>query len=234
MLILAMDTSTTAITVGLLGDGVRVGASVLDPRGHAEHLAPLVTRVLDEAGRRADDVTDVVVGTGPGPFTGLRVGMVTGLVFAHARGLAVHGVCSLDAVARDAARQLGGHGQPGGEHPGAQHPGSDELLVATDARRKEVYWARYRVEGQSVHALSDPAVDRPADLPEDVRTLPTAGRGPSLYPELFPNPVPVLDVDALTLADIAAARLAAGEPMPVEPRYLRRPDALTTVERGRQ
>jgi len=216
MRLLAIDTSTSAITVSAHGGPDWATASVLDARAHAEHVAPLVERVLGQAGLTPADITDVVVGNGPGPFTGLRVGMVTGLVFAHARGIPVHGVCSLDALAQDAAEQVGG----------------GEFVVATDARRKEVYWARYAGGPGSVRRLTDPAVDRPADLPEEVRRLPTAGRGPVLYPDLFARPVAVLDVSAGSLGRLAEERLAAGEVLPVEPMYLRRPDALTTAERG--
>lgn len=217
MLLLALDTSTTAITVALRGPDVSADASVLNARGHSERLAPLVVEVLAQAGRSADDVTDVVVGTGPGPFTGLRVGIVTGLVFAHARGLAVHGVCSLDALAVDGAAQVR----------------DGEFLVATDARRKEVYWARYLAVDGIPRALTEPAVDRPGELAADLRSLPTAGRGPVLFPELFPAPLAPLDVRAGSLAELALTRLADGVAMPVEPLYLRRPDALTTAERVR-
>lgn len=217
MLLLALDTSTTAITVALRGPGTSAEVSVLDARGHSERLAPLVLDVLAQAGRSAEEVTDVVVGTGPGPFTGLRVGIVTGLVFGHARGLPVHGICSLDALAVDAASQVR----------------DGEFLVATDARRKEVYWARYLAVDGIPQALSEPAVDRPAELSADLRALPTAGRGPALFPDLFPEPLALLDVQAGSLAELALRRLADGVPMPVEPLYLRRPDALTTAERGR-
>jgi tRNA threonylcarbamoyl adenosine modification protein YeaZ len=216
MLLLAIDTSTSAITVCLHDGEKPVTATVLDARAHAEHVAPLIERVLAETGHAPTDVTDVVVGTGPGPFTGLRVGIVSGLVFAHARGIPVHGVVSLDALARQAA-DAGVEG---------------DLLVATDARRKEVYWARYAVGAGRATRVTDPAVDRPADLPADVRALPTAGRGPVLYPELFTQPVDVLDVDASALAAEGIEGIAAGRPMPVEPLYLRRPDALTTAERA--
>lgn len=215
MLLLAIDTSTSAISVALRGNDIRTGASVLHARGHTEHLAPLIERCLADAGVTAADVTDVVVGNGPGPFTGLRVGIVTGLVFAHARGIPVHGVCSLDAIAHEAAALVG----------------DGELLVATDARRKEVYWGRYAVAEGIATRLTDPAVDRPGDLPDSLRAHPTAGRGPVLYPDLFPAPVEVLDVSADALASVALARLEAGEELPVEPQYLRRPDALTTAER---
>lgn len=216
MLLLAIDTSTSAISVALAGDGVEESATVLDARAHTEHVAPLVSRCLAAADRQPADVTDVVVGTGPGPFTGLRVGIVTGVVFGHARQVPVHGVCSLDALAADAAAELG----------------EGELLVATDARRKEVYWARYSCGPDGARRLTEPAVDRPADLTSEVRGLPTAGRGPLLFPELFPRPLPVLDVRASALAALAIDRLQHGVPMPVEPLYLRRPDALTTAERA--
>jgi tRNA threonylcarbamoyladenosine biosynthesis protein TsaB len=217
MLLLAIDTSTSAITVALIAEGEAAAATVLDARGHTEHLAPLIAEVLASSDHTAADVTDVAVGTGPGPFTGLRVGIVTALVFAHARGVPVHGVCSLDALALDVAVQVG----------------EGEFLVATDARRKEVYWARYAAHGGTPRRLSEPAVDRPSDLPAELRSLPTGGRGPLLFPELFPFVVPVHDVQATSLAAVAVQRLDAGVAMPVEPLYLRRPDALTTAERGR-
>jgi tRNA threonylcarbamoyladenosine biosynthesis protein TsaB len=216
MLLLAIDTSTSAITVALHGEGVATSAEVVDARGHTEQLAPLIQTCLRSAGRTPSDVTDVVVGTGPGPFTGLRVGIATGLVFGHARGIPVHGVCSLDALAADAAAEVG----------------RGEFLVATDARRKEVYWARYAADGAAVRRLTEPAVDRPADLPEAVRALPTAGRGPRLFPALFPAALDLLDVRAQILATVALDRLERGLPMPVDPLYLRRPDALTTAERA--
>ena len=216
MLLLAIDTATSAITVALHGEEVSTAAAVLDARGHAEHVAPLIERCLATAGRTPSDVTDVVVGNGPGPFTGLRVGIVTGLVFAHARGIPVHGVCSLDALAFDVAAQRG----------------EGEFLVATDARRKEVYWARYAASAGHATRLTEPAVVLPADLSEAARRLPTAGRGPLLYPDLFPAPVPIHDVQASSLAVVALQRLRDGVAMPVEPLYLRRPDALTTAERA--
>ena len=215
MRLLAMDTSTSAITAAVLDVGdeptVLASRSVLDARRHTELLAPILLEVLAESGTAASDITHVADGTGPGPFTGLRVGLVTARTFAHARGITVHGVCSLDALAAAAARS--GH--------------EGDLLVATDARRKEVYWARYRCDGSRAERLSDPAVDKPADLPAEVRDLPTVGRGPVLYPELLAHPLAgeVLDVDAGVLAALATDRITAGADMPVEPLYLRRPDA---------
>lgn len=211
MLLLALDTSTSAITVAL-HDGARVlaEATTLDARAHGERLAPGIREVLEAAGATPGELTHVVCGLGPGPFTGLRVGIVTARVLALVTGAALHGVCSLDALA--AAGPEG------------------EVLVATDARRKEVYWARYAVSPGSVRALGAPAVTKPAELAPQVRALPTVGRGPVLYPGLFPAPVGVLDVSAAALADLAVARLAAGEALADrEPLYLRRPDAAPNV-----
>lgn len=220
--VLSIDTSTSVSVAVSVGSRWAFGGSD-DPRGHTESVAPLMRDLMASAGVAPSDVTEVVVGNGPGPFTGLRVGIVSGLVFGHARGIPVHGVCSLDALAQQAVQEVGG----------------GEFLVATDARRKEVYWARYRVdldqpEEDRAVRLTDPAVARPADVPEEDRMLPTAGRGPVLYPELFPRPVEVLDVSAGLLGGIALQRLAAGLELPVEPLYLRRPDALTTAERAKR
>jgi tRNA threonylcarbamoyladenosine biosynthesis protein TsaB len=211
VLLLALDTSTSAITVALHdGASVLAEASTLDARAHGERLAPGIREVLAEAGATPGELTHVVCGLGPGPFTGLRVGIVTARVLAMVTGAALHGVCSLDALA--AAGPEG------------------EVLVATDARRKEVYWARYAVSPGSVRALSAPAVAKPTDLAPELRALPTLGRGPVLYPGLFAAPVEVLDVSAAALASLAVTRLAAGEALADrDPLYLRRPDAAPNV-----
>lgn len=229
MLILGIDTSTSAISVAI-GDGDSVVARHrLDAMGHSEHLAPLIAELLRAKGVRPADLTGIVVGNGPGPFTGLRVGIVTGLTMGLALEVPVFGLCSLDALAEAALAQ------------GLVPEGSD-LLVATDARRKEVYWARYRhAEGAadapgSVHGelvrVEGPAVAKAADLPESVRALPVVGRGAQLYAEWLPHAVgDLLDVDASFLVAAATRGLESGRSMPVEPLYLRRPDALTTAQR---
>jgi tRNA threonylcarbamoyladenosine biosynthesis protein TsaB len=216
---LAIDTSTSMVGAALLGDGSDpFTARAEGPRAQTELLAPLVEQVLARAGAGASDLTDVAVGTGPGPFTGLRVGMVTAVTMGHALGIPVYGVCSLDVLAEQAAARTGG-----------------DLLVATDARRREVYWARYVASDGHARRTTDPAVDRPADLPAEVRALPTAGRGPVLYPEVLTAGLgepELLDVDPAELGLLALRRLDEGVEMPVEPLYLRRPDALTTAERA--
>lgn len=222
---LAIDTATSLVGAAVLtGDGSEpVVRTAEGPRAQTELLAPLVREVLEAAGATPADLTDIAVGTGPGPFTGLRVGLVTAVTMGYALGVPVHGVCSLDVLAEQA--WTGGVG---------------DLLVATDARRREVYWARYTGAGDAegdgvagaVLRVAGPSVDRPAELAPDLRALPTAGRGPVLYPDLFPSPLGPLDVDPGVLGRVASRRLAAGEAMPVEPLYLRRPDALTTAERA--
>ena len=221
MLLLAIDTSTSAIAVAL-HDGQRVLAerSTIDARHHTEHVAPSITAVLEDAGRTAGDVTTVAVGVGPGPFTGLRVGMVTATVFGHARGIPVHGVCSLDALAHEAVATGAVQG---------------EFVVATDARRKEVYWARYAAEAADgaprARRLTDPAVDYPATVSEQLGGAPVVGRGALLYPDLLGAQTGPLDVSAGHLAAVALKALDEGIALPVEPLYLRRPDAAPSHPR---
>ena len=196
MLLLAIDTSTSAITVAVHdGASVLAESSTIDARRHGEHLAPAIVAVLQEAGRTAADVTSVVAGLGPGPFTGLRVGLVTARTFALARGIPVLGLCSLDALAHQAWRE------------GAVAAGQS-LVVATDARRKEVYWSRFEVTPEGATRVTDPQVSTPAALAELLDGAPVVGRGGLLYPELLPGRVGPLDVNAGYLADLAVA--AAG------------------------
>ncbi|EGG46565.1 glycoprotease [Streptomyces griseoaurantiacus M045] len=189
------------------GTSVLASSNQVDARRHGELLLPAVDRVLAEAGTRLDAVTGVVVGVGPGPYTGLRVGLMTADTFGLALGVPVHGLCTLDALAYEAAgTDLGG-----------------PFVVATDARRKEVYWARYEDPRTRV---TEPAVDRPADLAEAVAGLPAVGAGAALYPDAFPDVRGPEHVSAAALAALAAERLAAGaELLPPRPLYLRRPDA---------
>src|ERR1700756_2256439 len=143
-LILVIDTATPAVTAGVVrfdGSSCAVLAErvTVDARAHAERLTPNVLAALDEAALTMADLGAVVVGCGPGPFTGLRVGMATAAAYGHALGIPVYGVCSLDAI--------------GGETPRGKQ-------VVPDARRREVYWARYR-DGIRT---GGPAVDAPASV----------------------------------------------------------------------
>jgi tRNA threonylcarbamoyladenosine biosynthesis protein TsaB len=206
VLILAFDTATPAVTVAV-HDGSEVVAceSAVDARRHGELLAPGIATVLNKAGAQPADVTAVAVGTGPGPYTGLRVGLVTARVLGSALGVPVDGVCTLDIIAAEARQAAGGA----------------EFIVATDARRREVYWARYAASGQR---LSEPQVSLPDLVPTG---LPVAGEGPVLHPGL--GSAGIIEPrypSAAQLAQISAAHVAGGEPPgPVEALYLRRPDA---------
>lgn len=206
MLLLALDTATPAVTVALHdGSSVVAASSQVDARRHGELLLPAVDRVLAEAGRRLDAVTGIVVGVGPGPYTGLRVGLMTADTFGLALGVPVHGMCTLDGLAYESGIEGG------------------PFVVATDARRKEVYWARY---ADPRTRLTEAAVDRPADIADEVAGLPAVGAGAVLYPETFPDARAPEHVSAASLAALAAEKLAAGEELPApRPLYLRRPDA---------
>ncbi|MFG2649963.1 tRNA (adenosine(37)-N6)-threonylcarbamoyltransferase complex dimerization subunit type 1 TsaB [Streptomyces sp. NPDC048436] len=206
MLLLALDTATPAVTVALHdGSSVVAASSQVDARRHGELLLPAVDRVLADAGLRLDAVTGIVVGVGPGPYTGLRVGLMTADTFGLALGVPVHGVCTLDGLAHESGIEGG------------------PFVVATDARRKEVYWARY---ADARTRLTEAAVDRPADIADEVAGLPAVGAGALLYPETFPDARAPEHVSAASLASIAAEKLAAGEELLApRPLYLRRPDA---------
>jgi tRNA threonylcarbamoyl adenosine modification protein YeaZ len=223
VLLLAIDTATSAITVALHdGETVLAESSTLDARRHAEYLAPGVARVLEKAGRAPADVTAVVAGTGPGPFTGLRIGLVTARTFAFARGIPVFGVCSLDALAHQAWLD---------EAPDDVAAGGPRI-VATDARRKEVYWARYDFTADGAVRHGEPSVAKADVIADEVAGVPVIGRGAILYADSFGPRVGPLDVSAGALADLAARRLAAGEDLPAaEPMYLRRPDTMAPAPR---
>jgi tRNA threonylcarbamoyladenosine biosynthesis protein TsaB len=210
VLVLGLDTATPAVSAAL-HDGQRVisQACTVDARRHSELLAPMIAKVMADAGASRGDLTDIAVGVGPGPYTGLRVGVVTARVLGSVLGLPVHGVCSLDVIA-------------------AAVPGRREFLVATDARRHEVYWARYDAAGRRVDG---PHVGRASSI-EGAAELVVAGTGGQLYPEAFGEVTGPAYPDARTLCAIVAGRLA-GAPQPrmqplllaPEPLYLRRPDA---------
>lgn len=211
MLLLAFDTATPAVTAALLdteSGRVLAAADQVDARRHGELLLPAVDEVLRGAALGKEAVDAIVVGTGPGPYTGLRVGLATAVTLGLALDVPVHGVCTLDGIAR-AARDQGLTGP---------------FTVATDARRKEVYWASYDAAGTRTDG---PWVDRPADIAERVAGVPAVGAGALLYPAVFTDTRPEPQhQSAAALAAVAADRMAAGLPLdPPRPLYLRRPDA---------
>ena len=207
MLLLGLDTATPAVTVALHDGGQPLAQLVtVDAHRHAELLAPAVAKVIADAGASQHDLTGIAVGVGPGPYTGLRVGLVTARVLGAALGIPVYGLCTLDIIAADV------------------DAGGREFLVATDARRRELYWARYDGTGRRVVG---PEVSKPALIP--AAGLPAAGEGPMLYPEVLPESLGPAFPAAGTLCRTVAAALATGDQdkklLPPEPLYLRRPDA---------
>jgi len=145
---LAIDTSTSRTSVAIIEDGSILWSGHRD--GATEH-GPALPSLVQE-GIKGFAIDEVVVGMGPGPFTGLRVGIAFAQSFALARGISVRGVCSLDAIAAQVNEK--------------------DFIVTVDARRKEVYWARYK-DGVRV---GEPAVSFPADV-----------AGAPIHPDLYPD-----------------------------------------------
>jgi len=208
--LLAFDTSSAAVTVALadpVSGVVIASSSTVDALRHGELLAPAIASALEEAGCRPADLTRIAVGVGPGPFTGLRVGLVTARTMGDVLGIEVAGVCSLDILARQSSLAL-------------------PVAVATDARRKEIYWALYdgpAADG-SRRRLEGPAVDRPAEVAHVLAGLPVIGRGAVLYADALS--VDSVDVPEYPSAEVLALGVAIGT-LPLvapDPLYLRRPD----------
>ena len=234
MLVLALDTSTPTVTAGVVrlaqphelldprADApssrpitVLAEHTVTDPYAHAERLIPLAQAALAESRHRLPDLDAVVVGLGPGPFTGLRVGIATAAALGDALDIPVHGVPSHDALARCVG------------------PLTGDLLVVTDARRREVYLSAYRRDGRR---LFGPLVARPAAVPElladhGVTPAAIAGAGASLLDGVVegavrrPAAVPADPLSGGLVERAAVALLTGAVPGPLTPLYLRRPDA---------
>ena len=229
MLVLVIDTSSEAVTAAVVEvrDGQVIAPVVeealINARGHGELLAPEIQRALDYHDATVADLGAIVAGTGPGPYTGLRVGLVTAAVMGEALGIPTYGVCSLDGIAAD-DRML---------------ERSDRVLVVTDARRKEVYWALY--DGGA--RIAGPDVAKPADVPTD-GTEELAGAGAALYDFSYEwtsdgrgggsggsgtrsGYAAVRYPSATGLVRCALDRIVEGAPSEqLTPLYLRRPDAV--------
>lgn len=199
--VLGIDTAAGA-AVGLAVDGVPVArASVEDSRLHAESLAPLIASVLSKAGLTWPDVTEIAVGMGPGPFTGLRVGIACAHTLGFALNVPVRHACSLDVLAL------------------AHEPDGEGFTAVLDARRHEVYWARYDAAGKRAEG--------PAIAPAGA--APAAGPARSDDPAASPDSParawpPFTPVDA----GLLAARIDELPEAGPEPLYLRRPDAAVS------
>lgn len=230
MRILAIDTATAATSVAVVDavGSLRCEAQVVDARRHAEVIAPLIRDVLADAALDASALDLVACGVGPGPFTGLRVGIATAIAIAEGRGIPVVGACSLDVIARRAVR----------DHPGP-------VNVLTRARRAELCWAAY---DENAQRLAGPLIRSENDL--DIHGTAVGDAGPIdvvMYPqaadlaelvaerlaagEPLPASVALPEEDATATgaatADLLLERAHRGlvllPPLPV---YLRRPDAV--------
>nr|WP_212763274.1 tRNA (adenosine(37)-N6)-threonylcarbamoyltransferase complex dimerization subunit type 1 TsaB [Gordonia araii] len=218
---MVIDTATAAVVTGLAtvgaADVVGICSRVIaDERRHAETLTTLMKECLDEAGWSGSDLDAVVVGCGPGPFTGLRVGMATAAAYGDALGIPVYGVCTLDALAATVLWERA----------------AKSILVVTDARRREVYWARY-VDGTRVDG---PGVAAPAALVgelADERVDWVAGVPALLPDDRWPGAQATLDVVGLAVVAADAVRSGAA-PEPLVPLYLRRPDAVELADQKKK
>lgn len=199
---LAIDTSAgTSVAVLDMGT-VLAELNYPEPMTHSERIGAAIEKVLADANVRPSQISQVVAGVGPGPFTGLRVGLAAAQFFALGAKADLVAVCSLDAIALDYF---------------AVNPGSKALLVSTDARRKEVFWASYQgvTNGIPVRVLG-PSVNKPEDL--------------SAFINLEEHERTELVVRAASLGQIAFAQSLTelGPDRDLTPIYLREPDAVPT------
>ena len=201
MNVLAIDTSVGVSVAVLRSNGELTQSQAVDHGMQGELTAELISQMVTDSGLEISDITDVVVGVGPGPFTGLRVGLVTAGVFAHARNISIHGICSLDAIAFDYEKPC---------------------VVVTDARRKELYWARY--EGKRI---SEPQVSKPEDLLAQFPDSEFVGPGAHLYPDVVSGNL--MELRAGSLAKLFVSGNA--QLVDVSPMYLRKPDAVEPTTR---
>lgn len=207
--VLAIDTAV-GTSIGLARDGEPCAChSDQASGGHVESLQPAIDALLAQAGITLRELDLIAVSTGPGPFTGMRIGIATARTLGMVANIEVRGFGSLDALA------LGWFSGP--------QPPAGAVVVCTDARRKELYWAVYDAQGQRIDR---PNVTSPDELPQ----LPLGGPGAELYPDvLAERAVPGAPVTVDTA--LVAARLAQLPDTGLEPQYLRKPDAIVPKTR---
>jgi tRNA threonylcarbamoyl adenosine modification protein YeaZ len=217
--VLAIDTSS-GTSVAVLKDGIALAEiEIADTRSHTESIGDAIKDALTKAGVAPNRITAVAVGRGPAPFTGLRVGIAAAIMFAEGAGAKLFGIISLDAIAKQEfeARRV----VPGGTgHAAAAAVAASEnqpLLVASDARRSEHYWALY--SGLDRHGvpicIEGPAVNRPADIEA---TLAERGISPATTSVV---------ISARAIGELFEAQAAAGVlSHDVTALYLRNPDAV--------
>lgn len=208
MITLAIDTSAGTSVAVLRGDKILAEVNHTEPMKHAEQIGQSIQEALGAAGTAAKDVKLVALGRGPAPFTGLRVGMAAGIMFAEGVGAECYGVVSLDALALQLIQS--------GVDVSAQRP----LLITADARRSEVYWALYSGLNPSGAPVSveGPSVMKPAEL-DDYLT------NKNIHPVRAEA-----SVSAGALGQVLAAQLIAGTATKdLSALYLRAADAVAPV-----
>ena len=200
MLVLALDSSATASVALARVHGSEAGASfeILaryeseDTRSHAEVMGPYAQAALQDAGVRGEDLDAILTGTGPGPFTGLRAGIVTARALGFAWSVPVYGMMSLTALAERAVSVAvaGAAAVNAGEAAGEENAErafasseSAELLVLSDARRREVYSARYRVNAEGYSLVDGPNVCPASEILPGEAPSYAYGYGAGLYSE---------------------------------------------------
>jgi tRNA threonylcarbamoyladenosine biosynthesis protein TsaB len=203
--VLAIDTSS-GTSVAVLKDGVALAEiEIADTRSHTESIGDAIKDALTKAGVTPNRITAVAVGRGPAPFTGLRVGIAAAIMFAEGAGAKLFGIVSLDAIAKQEFEARGGA------------PAIEPLLVTSDARRSEHYWALY--SGLDRHGvpvcIEGPAVNRPADIEAALAERGTAAATTSMV------------ISARAIGELFESQAAAGLlSHDVTALYLRNPDAV--------
>ena len=215
----AIDTSTELASVAVLHLGELFTQQSSGATTHSATVLPMLQRALSDAGIDLADCDAFAYGCGPGSFTGVRTacGLVQGLAFGVQRKVVP--VVTLLAMA-EAARMAG-----------------DELIAVMDARMGEVYWARYRFDGEW-RTITEPTLSR-ADQVVTESEAAVCGNGVLAYPEAFAalaaeRRYPEILPHAASIARLSLVALANGEGVDArdaQPLYLRNKVALTTAER---
>lgn len=199
-MLLAIDTSAgTSVAVVDRDAGTLAEYSSTDTRKHAEVIGELIRACLDDSGIAVTDLSGVVAGMGPGPFTGLRVGIAAARAFALGAGKLVVPIVSHDAIA---------FGEPG------------PVIIATDARRREVYWSAYSEPDESglPVRVAGPALAKATELESAVAEF-------SAYTLIEAEQVSAASLGLLAEELYAAGRSFAAD----EPLYLRSPDVTISA-----
>lgn len=227
MLILAIDSATASVVAGIVelrtpsrrgarSSNVRAQRAIVSGNRHAESLGQLIPELQEAAGITMTDLEAIVVGLGPGPFTGLRVGIMTAAALGDALGVPVYGVCTHDAIAR-------AYVMPSELEQQDPPASGDGFAVVTDARRRECYWTGYDKSGQRV---TGPHVQRPDDVLVNAE-WPVSGPviGDPSFSDALAADIRPVDPTPSGLALAARGLIEGQAPAPLTPLYLRRPDA---------